>query len=762
MMRPGRSGDDFQQRALSRVHEQSGRVPPQAADVERAILGAMLIEPGAFATTGAILPSNAFYVPKHRKIYEAIVSLDDRNQPLDLLTLTDELRRRGDLEGVGGYYLSELTLEVASAANVERYARIVAEKSLLRSLIETMTLRIGEAYDPGADAFDLLDRAESDIFQISESHMRRGPASLRGVLKSTLEHLETIHGQKRAVTGVPSGFGGLDRLTGGWQPSDLIIIAARPSMGKCLAHDARIALADGSTATIEEIVKRESAELFTLGADERFVTTEPSDFICDGLKPVFRVATRLGRRVDTTHTHPFLTRRGWTPLSALRPGQRVAVPRRLPVFGRDHMPASRVRALADSLVGETVTTSALPEDPGPQSVPQSVFTLEKPLIAVFLRRLFALSGHIRTDHTGLTRHFLCVGGDEAAREVQHLLTRFGILAQLHPSGVLLIAEERSVYTFAKEIGANGLECGSHDQTASEIYWDEIVSIDALGIKPVYDLTIAKTHNFVADDICVHNTALALACACNAALPPEGQRTPVVVFSLEMSAHQLAQRLLTSEARVNAQDARTGRLSQRAFSRLVRAAGHLDEAPIFIDDTPSLGILELRAKCRRLKKDAGIGLVFVDYLQLMHGTNTGNRNSNREQEIAQISRSLKALAKELNLPVIALSQLNRAVETRGGDKRPQLSDLRESGSIEQDADVVAFIYRAERYGITITQDDSQRSTEGLADIIISKQRNGPTGHAELAFIKKYARFENPTYREEHHYSQEPAVQEETPF
>lgn len=747
---------------MRRVHDPAGRVPPQAADVERAILGAMLIEPGAFAITGAILPSDAFYVPKHRKIYEAIVSLDERNQALDLFTLTDELKRRGDLEAVGGYYLSKLTLEVASAANVEHYARIVAEKSLLRSLIESMTLRIGQAYDPGADAFDLLDQAETDLFQISESHMRRGPASLRGVLKSTLEHLETIHGQKRAVTGIPSGFGVLDRLTGGWQPSDLIIIAARPSMGKCLAYDARIVLADGSMATIEEIVKRKSAELLTLGADARFASTEPSDFIYDGLKPVYRVTTRLGRRVDTTLTHPFLTRQGWTPLSVLRPGQHIAVPRRLPAFGRDRMPKMRVRAIADSLVGEPVTAGSLPDDPSPLRVPPSVFTLEKPLIAEFLRRLFVLSGHTRTGGTGLMRHFLCLRETEAAREVQHLLTRFGILALLHPSGVLEIAEERSLSTFAREITATGHEHGSDNGTADEIYWDEIVSIDAHGIKSVYDLTIAKTHNFVADDICVHNTALALACARNAALPPKGEHTPVAVFSLEMSAHQLAQRLLTSEARVNAQDARTGRLSQDAFSRLVRAAGRLDEAPIFIDDTPSLGILELRAKCRRLKKDAGVGLIIVDYLQLMHGTNTGNRNSNREQEIAQISRSLKALAKELDLPVIALSQLNRAVETRGGDKRPQLSDLRESGSIEQDADVVAFIYRAERYGITITQDDRQLPTEGLADIIVSKQRNGPIGNAELAFIKKYARFENPTYREAHHYSLEASVQDETPF
>ncbi len=235
------------------------------------------------------------------------------------------------------------------------------------------------------------------------------------------------------------------------------------------------------------------------------------------------------------------------------------------------------------------------------------------------------------------------------------------------------------------------------------------------------------------------TAFALALARNAAFHRE-LPTGVAIFSLEMSAQQLAQRLLTSEARVDAQAARTGRLSDSDWPRLAKAAGRLADAPIFIDDTPGLSILELRAKCRRLKAEHGIGLVIVDYLQLMHGTGM-SRSSNREQEIAQISRSLKSLAKELDVPVIALSQLSRAVETRGGDKRPQLSDLRESGSIEQDADVVAFIYRAERYGITV--DENGNSTEGLGEIIIGKQRNGPIGTVTLAFVHQHARFENLT-------------------
>jgi len=454
-----------------KVHEKSGRVPPQATDVEKSVLGAMLIEREAIPQAIEVLPPEAFYSGKHQKIYMAILGLFERGNPVDLVTLTEELKRRDQLDDVGGpYYLTELTTQVASAANVEYHARIIAEKSLLRKMIEKMTTLVGKAYDPGADAFELLDEAESEIFQISDNQLRKAASPLGEVVKDTINHLESIHGQDDAITGVPSGFQKLDKLTSGWQNSDLVIIAARPSMGK--------------------------------------------------------------------------------------------------------------------------------------------------------------------------------------------------------------------------------------------------------------------------------TAFALASSLNAAMHPENP-TGVGIFSLEMGAQQLAQRLLTSQARVDAQKARTGQMDDDEWLRLARAAGRLSDADIFIDDTPGLSVLELRAKCRRLKAEHDIGLVMVDYLQLMQASGGLRNSANREQEIAHISRSLKGLAKELDLPVIALSQLNRAVENRGGDKRPQLSDLRESGSIEQDADVVAFIYRAERYGITV--DEQGNSTEGIAEIIIEKQRNGPIGTVELAFVKQYARFENLTNR-----------------
>lgn len=448
--------------------EKSGRIPPQATEVEQSVLGAMLIEHTAIPQAIEILMPDAFYLTKHQIIYSSILNLFERGNPVDLITLNEELKRRGELDEVGGaYYLTELTTRVDTAANIEYHARIIAEKSLLRKMIETMTGLIGKAYDPGSDAFELLDESEREIFHISDTQLRRPASSMSEILKGTIANLEAVHGQEEGITGVPTGFTRLDEMTGGWQKTDLIIIAARPSMGK--------------------------------------------------------------------------------------------------------------------------------------------------------------------------------------------------------------------------------------------------------------------------------TAFSLAMARNAAMHPKSP-AGVAIFSLEMGSTQLAQRLLTSEARVDAQAARTGRLRDEDWPRLARAAGNLSAAPIYIDDTPGLGILELRAKCRRLKAEHDIGLVIVDYLQLMHGS-TSSRSSNREQEIAQISRSLKMLAKELDVPVIALSQLSRAVESRGGDKRPQLSDLRESGSIEQDADVVAFIYRAERYGITV--DENGNSTEGLGEIIIGKQRNGPIGNVQLAFVNQYARFENLT-------------------
>jgi replicative DNA helicase len=443
-----------------------GRIPPQAVDVEKAVLGAMLIDREAVPKALEVLDDSAFYSPLHQKIYRAMNGLFERSEPVDAVTVTEEMRKMGTLDPSGDpLYLTELTMNVSTAANVEYHARIILEKSLMRSLISSSTEVASRAYNETEDALDLLDEAESKIFSISERRLKKSFTPLHSALAETMETLQALHGTHGGITGVPSGFTKLDDKTGGFQKSDLIIVAGRPSQGK--------------------------------------------------------------------------------------------------------------------------------------------------------------------------------------------------------------------------------------------------------------------------------TAFALSIARNAALHKD-KKTAVAIFSLEMAEQQLIIRLLAAEAKVNAHELRTGRLHEDKWKNLSRNVGRLADAKIFIDDTPALSILELRAKARRLKAEHGIGLVIADYLQLIQGPKNAE---SREREISMISRSLKALAKELNIPVIALSQLNRAVEARG-DKRPMLADLRESGAIEQDADVVIFVHRPESYGILEIKDEEFGTipSEGVAELIIGKQRNGPTDVIRLAFRKEYAGFE----------------------
>lgn len=453
--------------ASSLPEEVAGRIPPQATEMEEAVLGAMLIEHEAATIALQLLQSTDFYRPSHRIIFETIQELYERDNPLDLLTVESALKDKNLLDSVGGSSaLSDLTRSVSSSANISYHSQILQEKALKRNLILNCNEIIRNAYDSTSDAFDVLDDAEQKIFELANVQTSSRIKTVGDAVKETLSYLEEMRGKPSGITGVSTGLD-VDRMTAGWQKGDLVIIAARPSMGK--------------------------------------------------------------------------------------------------------------------------------------------------------------------------------------------------------------------------------------------------------------------------------TAFMLTAARNAALhPDENMRTSVAIFSLEMSHKALVQRLLTMEARVNAQDARTGRMNDEDFNRMIDAAGRLYSAPIFIDDTAAISLMELRSKARRLKQEHDIGLIIVDYLQMMTA-GSQNNNSNREQEIASISRGLKSLAKDLDVPVIALAQLSRAVEQRGGDKRPQLSDLRESGSIEQDADVVTFLFRPEYYGIKTT--DEGMSTEGLAEVIIGKQRNGPTGIVPLYFVKHYARFEN---------------------
>jgi replicative DNA helicase len=440
-----------------------GRAAPWSGEAEQAVLGAMLLDQDAALRAAELVDDTMFYREPHRRLFRAMVGLTERRVVIDHITLRDELMRRGELDAAGGLdYLAELADSVPTAANLEFHARIVKDKAILRRLIESATSIITEAYDGRSTASDLLDGAESKIFQISQQRGDEGFTRIKEMLWPAMERIETLQKSGKAITGVPSGFAELDKLTSGFQPSELVIIAARPSMGK--------------------------------------------------------------------------------------------------------------------------------------------------------------------------------------------------------------------------------------------------------------------------------TAFCLNIATNAALEQQG----VAIFSLEMSKESLVQRMLTAEARVDSQRVRQGSLRDTDFTQLARAAGQLQACKIWIDDTPSLTLLEMRSKARRLKAENDIKMVIVDYLQLMRSP---EHAENRVQEISDISRSLKGLARELHIPVVALSQLSRASEQRGGERKPILSDLRDSGAIEQDADLVMFIHRPEYY------DREDESKKGMAEVMLSKNRNGPTGDVHLRFNREYTRFDNLSGRDD---------------
>jgi replicative DNA helicase len=925
--------DDRERSASARPIHYPGRVPPHDIEAERAVLGSILLSNEAIYSAIEQLQPEDFYKPSHQLIYKAMIELATKSEPVDSITLQAALKAKDELEAAGGLgTIAEIAETVPTAANVKHYAEIVRNKSTLRRLIGAATEIAGNAFE-GGTADEVLDRAERAVFEISMVKSRKGITPVRDIVKEAFRRIEQLYEQKKEITGVPSGFIEIDKMTAGLQPSDLIIVAGRPSMGKCLAADTEIVLQDGSVETIEEIVRRKDAQLLTLGDRFKLELTSPSAYVDDGTKPVFRVCTRLGRVVETTLTHPFLTIDGWRPLAELTIGARVAVPRVVPVFGEATMKEHEVkllgyllgdgclrgssitftnsnpRILADfeaslhawGLQGERVErtdraptvrvkenlaatrlarrafsrrfTSALGvspaavthwaqgktspapemiplisrelavdaseltggepiwtnganalarwleelglrgEDAHGKSVPRVIFTLRRELIALFLNRLFATDGWAACLESGQAQLGYCSVSERLARQVQHLLVRFGIIATLKKKRVkyggserhawqLDITDRASILRFGEEIDIFGKEealdralaaarsrrpqtnrdlvpreiwrrisslKGSEpwsslakraglagtsniharkraltrgrlaslalalgdqnlaDIAASDVYWDEIVSIEPVGKKRVFDLTIGRTHNFVANDVCVHNTSFAINMGTHAAIR---DNAPVAVFSLEMSKEQLVMRMLCSEGRIDLARMRGGFLEESDWPKLAKAAGVLSDAPIYIDDTGSISVLEVRAKCRRLAAESKLGLVIIDYLQLMRGSPNAQ---SREQEISEISRGLKSLAKELHVPVIALSQLNRSLEQRA-DKRPVLSDLRESGAIEQDADVIMFVYRDEVY-------DPKEENRGVAEIIIGKQRNGPIGTARVKFFHGYTRFDN---------------------
>ncbi|HXH01891.1 MAG TPA: replicative DNA helicase [Candidatus Competibacteraceae bacterium] len=762
------------------------KVPPHSIEAEQAVLGGLMLDNAAWDQIADRIGETDFYRADHRLIFQAIRGLAERAQPFDVVTLSEWLDSNGKLEEAGGLaYLATLARDTPSAANIRAYADIVRERSVLRQLIRVGTDIASSAYFPeGRNSAELLELAEKNVFAIAEQGKRQqqGFQSINHLLTKAVDRIDTLFQLDNPITGVPTGWRDFDEMTAGLQPGDLIIIAGRPSMGKCIASGSRLLdPATGRLRTIDEMVRQQDGRLVTVDGDHRLQQAEASHFVDDGIKPVFRVRTALGREIVTTLTHPFLALDGWCPLAALRVGDRIAVPRRLPYFGRERWPAQQVKRLAYQVasadrptlaridanprlradceaalrgggerraVGSAVR--ALREQDGPVgSLPPTVFALVREQLALFLNRLFACGASVCAQAGAPCGIGYRTASTALARDVQHLLLRFGINATLRhaaPAAVgpggseLHISAPEDVLGFIREIGILGQEQALerlaerlHEAQAahvasSDLYWDRIEAIEHLGRRQVYDLTVPQTHNFIAEDMLVHNTTFAMNIAEHAAIKLQ---QPVAVFSMEMPGEHLAMRMMSSLGRIDQHRIRTGKLEDDDWPRLTSAVSILNETKLFIDDSAGLSPAEVRARCRRLAREHGqLALVLVDYLQLMR---VPGNTENRATEISEISRSLKALAKELHVPVIALSQLNRSLEQRP-NKRPVMSDLRESGAIEQDADLICFIYRDEVY-------DPDSPDKGVAEIIIGKQRNGPIGTVRLTFLGKYTRFEN---------------------
>jgi replicative DNA helicase len=804
----------------------AGRVPPHDLQAEESLLGAMMLSAEAIAAAAGVVTASDFYKPAHGHIYDAVHTLYASGQPVDSVTVADELRRADLLESLGGpSVLAQIMASTPATTNAGRYAHIVEEYSLLRRLIGVAGEIAELGYSVPEDVAKALDRAESLVYEVNERRVTDSTQKLADLLSDNLDRLEQLYEKGESITGVPTGYLDLDHLLSGLQKSSLVVVGARPAMGKCVAWDTPIVdPRSGAVRTAAELHRAgtlgEPVRVLALGDDGRLAIATPSAYVDDGRKPVFRVRTRLGREVRTTASHPFLTPAGWRPLASLAEGDTVAVPRELPVFGSDALPGAEVGLLG------YLTGSVLPLDDGPvlscsdpvvaldlrelgaraaievtnrtfdattprydvdacptierlahrhrisadpdlRRVPEAVYRLPRHQLAAFLNRVLAIGGStwVPAGAAGRGRVLLASPSPRLVRDLQHLFLRFGINAAVREpivaandsawvSHELEISGGEDLHRLVDEIGVLGQQAAldelvAHAQVTSErvlvgrgssgvrdasagpgsdVRWDEIVAIDPEGEEQVYDLTVPELHNFVAGDVFVHNTSFALGMVAHAAL--EAAR-PVLFFSLEMSNLELSQRLLCAEARVDSSRVRNGQLQSEDWTKISRAMGRLAEAPIWIDDNPNLTIMEIRAKARRLKSQIGdLGMIVIDYLQLMSGRGSAE---NRQVEVSELSRGLKILARELETPVVALSQLSRGLEMRA-DKRPMLSDLRESGSIEQDSDVVMFIFREEVY-------DPKPENAGQAEVIVAKHRSGPTGIAQLAWLPQYTRFAN---------------------
>ncbi len=771
--------------ARRRRQQPSGaaRIPPHNLAAEESLLGAMLLSRDAIVAAIEVqLSPDDFYKPAHGHIYDAITSLYAQGEPADPVTVAEELRRAGILDAIGGgAVLLSLQAGTPAIGNATRYAHIVEEHSLLRRLIGVAGEIAEIGYGLPDDVPAAVDEAEALVFEVAQRRVTDSMAPIRDLLERHLDHIEALYERNQDITGVPTGFVDLDKQLAGLQPSNLVIVGARPGMGKALALDTPIPTPTGWTTMGalgpgDQVIDAQGRpcrvtcatpvmfdrRCYEVSFDDGSVLVADADHQWFALARDGRTRRRLPRvvttqqMVDAGEVDAHGRANWYIPLAKPLELPDADLPVDPYVLGcwladgtssgsattigeRDwrlvQAQQGRSAASVALLTRELRTIGLLGKSP--KRIPDAYLRSSAAQRLALLQGLLDADGHMAGQGTA----DLCLSDEQLIRQARELvcslgqkpgpirerfirlpdgrLTRAWRLRWTPRDPVFRLQPKACVFAAAHSRRESG-------HTARRA----VTGIRPVTSVPVRCITVdSPDHLYLAGEsmIPTHNTSFALGLAAHAALEAS---EPVLLFSLEMSHRELTQRLLCSEARVDATRMRNGRLLEADWPKISHAVGRLAEAQIFIDDNPRLTVMEIRAKARRLKSREGLGMIVVDYLQLM----TGRADSeNRQVEVSEISRGLKILARELEIPVVALSQLSRGLETRA-DKRPILADLRESGSLEQDADVVIFLYRDELY-------NRESPDRGTAEIIVAKHRNGPTGVTHLAFLDHYTRFAN---------------------
>ena len=712
--------------------EDYGRQPPQDLQAEQSVLGGMLLSKDAVADVLERVRPGDFYKPAHQAVYDAILELYGRGEPADAVTVAAELERRGDLRKVGGApYIHTLISTVPTAANAGYYAEIVGEKAILRRLVEagTRIVQYGYAGDGGQDVAEVVDRAQAEVYEVTERRTAEDYIVLEDLLQPTLDELDSIASRGGLSLGVPTGFADFDKLTNGLHPGQMIIVAARPGMGKALALDTPLPTPTGFT-TMGKVAVGDC--LF--GADGRPTKVVAATEVMTH-RPCFEVEFDDGSSLTADHQHQWVAeidgRREVLTTDALqryagRATVRNSAPIQLPYRPLAYGPYT-VGALAGMAYDDPEIALRI-EAEGPVDVMTLMADLGGRVPREYLRgsigqRRALLSGILdsraRVDDDGwitvpaATNHMSGIVGDLAAG--------LGYTFRRASSGWIRLAAPDDVFTVHDKMQR-------HKELRPQVRSRLVTSVRSTPTVPVRCVQVDNPdHLYLAGEAMVptHNSTLAMDWLRSASIH---NGLTSVMFSLEMSKTEIVMRLLSAEARVKLGDMRGGNMSDDDWSRLARRMGEITEAPLFIDDSPNLTMMEIRAKARRLKQRHDLRLVVIDYMQLM---TSGKKVESRQQEVSEFSRSIKLLAKELEVPVVAISQLNRGPEQRT-DKRPQVSDLRESGSLEQDADMVILLHRPD----AVERDDPRA---GEADIIVGKHRNGPTATITVAHQLHLSKF-----------------------